>query len=566
MSERLQVNSQTWTLLDTETTGLIAPIFVVEIGAQRMRGWTPEGPPFRRLLNQNADIPPEASRVHGYTREILERDGENPFDVYTDFARYVGGVPLVAYNLTYDLDGVLLPEWQRLGVPPIGKRGFCALKLAQRLLDPVPAGNCKLQTLRQFYRLPERGAHTALGDVETVADLFGQVLRPLAEERGLHTWEQLVGFTEASWFPSRIAFGKHKGRDFREAINDPDLRGWLEWLAASPNQRSATMGQWYLSQFDRFEAHHRKGHASFAGVSAAGGAGNGIVVYVDPDVEELKRLIAAARSRLADLEAEYTRERHQVEVTQSRLFQLLREHYQRRDRLKLVVDYRRRYLDALLESGEDKAEDVSGEYDQARRDSDDEYAQAEAQARGQRDLSPEDSAELKTLWRKLVRLFHPDRPGRFGNDPKKRAAFEWLTGEINQARDRGNVERLREIANDSNGFMLRQGYDRLDFTESVELVHLRRLLDTLQERILAVLEALNDLREDPRYELHTLVTQQPELLDDVAAKHAVAIEREITILSGEAERLAQEIEMLTGARGPGGQGASKRPPSDPERS
>jgi len=26
--------------------------------------------------------------------------------------------------------------------------------LAQRLLDPVPAGNCKLQTLRQYYRLP----------------------------------------------------------------------------------------------------------------------------------------------------------------------------------------------------------------------------------------------------------------------------------------------------------------------------------------------------------------------------------------------------------------------------
>ena len=119
------------------------------------------GAPFRRLLNQNVDIPPEASRIHGYTREILERDGFPAHDVYHDFSAYVGTLPLVAYNLRYDLDEVLKPEWKRLGIDPIGTVGFCAMRLAQRLLDPVPAGNCKLQTLRQFYRLPERGAHTA---------------------------------------------------------------------------------------------------------------------------------------------------------------------------------------------------------------------------------------------------------------------------------------------------------------------------------------------------------------------------------------------------------------------
>lgn len=174
-----------WIILDTETTGFAAPIFVVEVGAQRMRGWEPMGQPFRRLLNQNRDIPPEASRVHGYTREILERDGEPAAFVYEELRRYVGELPLVAYNLDYDLTQVLVPEWKRLGIAPMGAGGLCALRLAQRLLDPVPAGNCKLQTLRQYYRLPERGAHTALGDVQTVVDLFSQVLRPIAEQRGL---------------------------------------------------------------------------------------------------------------------------------------------------------------------------------------------------------------------------------------------------------------------------------------------------------------------------------------------------------------------------------------------
>ena len=38
---------------DTETTGLSAPVFVVELGAQRMRGWSAESEPFRELLDQN---------------------------------------------------------------------------------------------------------------------------------------------------------------------------------------------------------------------------------------------------------------------------------------------------------------------------------------------------------------------------------------------------------------------------------------------------------------------------------------------------------------------------------
>lgn len=237
-----------WILLDTETTGFKAPIFVVELAAQRMCGWCPEGAPFHRLLDHGVAIPDEAARVNGYTREILERDGDHPRTVYDEFSAYVADHPLVAYNLSYDLDQVLRPEWQRLGTDPIGRPGFCALRLTQRLLDPVPAGNYKLQTLRQFYRLPQRGAHTALGDVETVGDLLQQVLRPLAKARDLTTWDALVDFAQAPWYPSRIAFGKFKGRDFRDAHRDSELYAWVKWLAASSNPRSAAIGRWYLEQ------------------------------------------------------------------------------------------------------------------------------------------------------------------------------------------------------------------------------------------------------------------------------------------------------------------------------
>ena len=43
-----------------------------------------------------------------------------------------------------------------------------------------------------------------------------EVLRPLTEKRRLDTWEKIVNFTTDEWFPSRLPFGKFKGRIYQE--------------------------------------------------------------------------------------------------------------------------------------------------------------------------------------------------------------------------------------------------------------------------------------------------------------------------------------------------------------
>lgn len=546
------MNHTPWVLLDTETSGITAPIYAVEIGAQKMRGWLPDGPPFRRLLNHNADIAPAASRVNGYTREILERDGDDPAAVYADFAAYAGALPLVAYNLRFDLDDVLLPEWQRLGLSPIGQRGFCALELARRLLDPVPAGNCKLQTLRQYYRLPERGAHTALGDVETVVDLMNTVLRPLGQARGLHTWADVLAFTQAEWFPSLLAFGKFKGRNFREATTDAKLLNWLHWLAGSSNARSARMGQWYLTQLEAADAgvanEAGQPNQPVIGVPADGvSAAAGVVLYLSPQRAELQQFITAARNRLAELEADFTGQKHAVDVTQAQLFRALKTHYQRRDRLKLLIAHRRKYLDVLLQAGDEEAEQVTEAHAQARQQSDAEYAQAEAEATTKKALTEDQAKEMKEIWRKLVKAFHPDR---CGDDPNKRQAQEWLTAEINQARDRGDMERLREIAKDPDAFLLKHSLAPLSQDESTDVVRLRMLLDSLQQRILETLDALNDLQESSGYELHQHTQQDSSFFEATVDDHIQALEAEMTNMETEATHLAEEIEQLTGTQGP----------------
>ena len=539
------MNLQPWVVIDTETNGIQAPIYVVEIGAQKMKGWLPDGPPFRRLLNHNANISPEASRVNGYTREILERDGDDPLAVYRDFAAYAGGLPVVAYNLAFDWDQVLLPEWQRMGLGPIGQRGLCALELARRLVDPVPAGNCKLQTLRQFYRLPERGAHTALGDVQTVVDLLGTVLRPLAEARGLHTWDDLLALTEATWFPSLIAFGKFKGRNFREAATDSELHDWLLWLTGSSNARSASMGRWYLAQLET-GAPQQAAVGVAASDSAAGSAlegGSAVVLYLSPQKAELQHLITAARDRLAELEAEYTTQKHAVDVALARLFQALRPHYQRRDQLQLNVDFRRKYLDALMQAGDEEAEQVAQAHAQARQQTNAEYEQAGAEAASKHALTDEQAQEMQGIWRKLVRMFHPDR---CMDDPEKRKAHEWLTAEINQARDRGDIQRLREIAQNPDAFLLKHGMTPLSQDDSTDVLRLRTLLDSLQQRVLESLEALNDLRETSGYELQQRIQQDSDFFAATVAEHIQALEAEMAALETEAAQLADEIEGLTG--------------------
>ena len=111
---------------------------------------------------------------------------------------------------------------------------------------------------------------------------------------------------------------------------------------------------------------------------------------------------------------------------------------------------------------------------------------------------------------------------------------------------------LREIAEDPHGFILRQGWEKLDFTDEIELAQLRRLHETLQLEIVAVLESLNRLRESPDYELCQIsdpALAGPGVLEELAAERATLLAQESAALEGQASRLAEEIRELSGVDG-----------------
>ena len=276
------------------------------------------------------------------------------------------------------------------------------------------------------------------------------------------------------------------------------------------------------------------------------------VLIVNPELQRLRALVDAARARLAELEAGYTVEKAKVDGLQARLFSRLRQHHQERERLRLIVSYRRQFLDALLRAGEEEAEEVQREYHEAQARIDREYEETAAAMAAKKELTGEEEAELAKLWKTLVKLYHPDR---FAHEPDKLETYSTLTAAINRAKDSGDLDTLRQIASDPHGFILRQGWASLDFREEEHAARLAKLLESLETEILSVLEATNQLRESPEFELYELTAKNGEIFDEVVSKQTTLLEKEINDLTNEADQLSKEIGKLTTQRQPGESGA-----------
>ena len=160
-----------------------------------------------------------------------------------------------------------------------------------------------------------------------------------------------------------------------------------------------------------------------------------------------------------------------------------------------------------------------------------------------RRLSEDEESELKSLWRKLVKLFHPDR---FADDPEKLASYGKLTAAINAAKDSGDLETLRQIADDPMGYVMRHGWTAIDLGDTDELEQLKKLFNSLEAEIIAVIEATNALKDSPDYELYQMTEQKPEVFERVVEQQIAGIKEELTVLKTDAARLEREIEELSG--------------------
>ncbi|MCC7166578.1 MAG: DNA polymerase III subunit epsilon [Rhodospirillales bacterium] len=164
-------------VLDTETTGLDpqAGHRIVEIGLVELLNHLPTGRTWQTYLNPERDMPDEAFRVHGLSRDFLA--GHPLFaEQVADFLEFVGSDSrLVIHNAEFDMRFVNA-ELDRLGFPALPmSRVVDTMTLARKKFPGAPASLdalCK----RFDVDLAQRDKHGALLDAQLLARVYFELM------------------------------------------------------------------------------------------------------------------------------------------------------------------------------------------------------------------------------------------------------------------------------------------------------------------------------------------------------------------------------------------------------
>ena len=125
------------------------------------------------------DIPAEATNVHGITTAHAKEHGRNAAEVVRELARELagsaaGGVPVVGFNLAYDLT-LLDRETRRHELDPLIPELESAKVLVvdpfviDKAIDPYRKGKRTLGAVAEHYGVKAGEAHNAAGDAITAA-------------------------------------------------------------------------------------------------------------------------------------------------------------------------------------------------------------------------------------------------------------------------------------------------------------------------------------------------------------------------------------------------------------
>ncbi|WP_431282866.1 DNA polymerase III subunit epsilon [Humitalea sp. 24SJ18S-53] len=159
-------------VLDTETTGL-DPLLgdrVIEVAAIELENLLPTGRVFHRLVDPERDIPSEATRVHGFTRDDLRGKPLFPA-IVEEMMAFLGDAPIIAHNAPFDF-GFLDAELQRAGRPRLDRKRMVDTFAIARERYPAAPNSLDALCRRFEIDLSERGTHNALLDVRLLAQVY----------------------------------------------------------------------------------------------------------------------------------------------------------------------------------------------------------------------------------------------------------------------------------------------------------------------------------------------------------------------------------------------------------
>tara|TARA_Y100000992_G_scaffold219422_1_gene151911 strand:- start:24 stop:689 length:666 start_codon:yes stop_codon:yes gene_type:complete len=162
--------------LDTETTGLSFQEGhkIVEIACIETKDLIPTNKIFHKLINPERNIPEEAFKIHGFSKEFLST--KQPFNqIADDFLNFIKGKKIIIHNASFDL-GFLNNELGKINKQRINKAEVIdSLEVAR---NKFPGTSNSLDALCKRFNidLSKRIKHNALLDCELLREVYINLL------------------------------------------------------------------------------------------------------------------------------------------------------------------------------------------------------------------------------------------------------------------------------------------------------------------------------------------------------------------------------------------------------
>jgi len=178
-------------VLDCETTGLVDPIDIVEVGWAKIGLDLEVIEEYASLVNPRRDIPCEASAINGIRTAMVQ--GE-PF--IEDIVFPKEECILIGHNVAYDYP-LVAPYMNIVGT-------ICTMILARRVLPDAPAHS--LAVLSCYCDLPMQLNHRAQADVRDTLGLLDYMMEGLG-------WDlpKVFDYVNTPVRLDKFPWGKHKG-------------------------------------------------------------------------------------------------------------------------------------------------------------------------------------------------------------------------------------------------------------------------------------------------------------------------------------------------------------------
>ncbi|MBN2220824.1 MAG: 3'-5' exonuclease [Vallitaleaceae bacterium] len=154
-------------VLDIETTGISASTnAITEIGAIRIEKGI-EVARFQQLINPEAAISPEITRLTGITYEMV-KDQPTFRDILRDFLDFSEELPLLGHNILFDFSFIKASA-NRLGIP-YERKGMDTCRLARKFVEDLESKS--LSSLIRHFRINRELSHRAYHDAKATYELY----------------------------------------------------------------------------------------------------------------------------------------------------------------------------------------------------------------------------------------------------------------------------------------------------------------------------------------------------------------------------------------------------------